>query len=265
MNNKSDGAKKGWIKRKAKSQGITERLHKLYGLIGAMVVIIVFLIGYGVYQIYNYRNLGERFRTIERWKEKIEFVADDFMLLEKIENILREKAVDKMTGDEIMDVARVVLRFHQRYGDNIGLTASRILAMMDKESKFNPRAKSPAGALGLVQIMPYNFPRLLKDYYHLEGLSKKQLEELIYKPDVNLTCGLRYLMELQTGYVSDGKASENDYTMSHTRYCWSHESVEALDKSMSKNEPKASLNYANDIKQLMQEYKEKLRGGNEKR
>jgi soluble lytic murein transglycosylase-like protein len=58
------------------------------------------------------------------------------------------------------------------------------------ESDFNPRAVSPAGALGLTQLMPATAR------FYQKGLQAKQL----FDPDLNLHIGFRYLHSLVEQY-----------------------------------------------------------------
>lgn len=58
------------------------------------------------------------------------------------------------------------------------------------ESDFNPRAVSPAGAMGLTQLMPATAR------FYQKGLKAKQL----FDPDLNLDIGFRYLHSLVEQY-----------------------------------------------------------------
>jgi len=61
------------------------------------------------------------------------------------------------------------------------------------ESNFNPRAKSPVGAIGLTQVMPGT-----ARYFH-PGIR----EEELYDPSTNLRIGLRYLRALMEQHDGD--------------------------------------------------------------
>lgn len=66
-----------------------------------------------------------------------------------------------------------------------------VLAVVEAESNFKPKARSPAGAVGLMQLMPDTF-YYLRDEVLFEHLS----DEAILDPKTNLrygTCYLRYL------------------------------------------------------------------------
>ncbi len=68
-----------------------------------------------------------------------------------------------------------------------------ILSLIRQESAFNPRARSIAGASGLMQIMPSTALMLNSK------IKKNQLEN----PDINLSLGILYLERLLTKYDGD--------------------------------------------------------------
>jgi soluble lytic murein transglycosylase len=66
-----------------------------------------------------------------------------------------------------------------------------IAGLIREESVYDPRALSPVGAIGLMQLMPETGRRVARE----AGLSGFAVEQL-YTPDVNLTLGVRYLADL---------------------------------------------------------------------
>jgi soluble lytic murein transglycosylase len=66
-----------------------------------------------------------------------------------------------------------------------------VAALIREESVYDPRAVSPVGAIGLMQIMPDTGRRVALAV----GLSDFSVEQL-YTPEVNLTVGVRYLVDL---------------------------------------------------------------------
>ncbi len=76
-----------------------------------------------------------------------------------------------------------------------GVDEAFLHAVMRAESGFNPSARSPAGAVGLMQMMPATARvvagRLLGDARLARGL---------WKPEVNVWLGARFLAELQTHF-----------------------------------------------------------------
>lgn len=69
--------------------------------------------------------------------------------------------------------------------------AQLVRAVIRRESAFDPRAVSKAGAIGLMQVMPYNARRL--------GLT----EEELWQPAKNVLAGTRLLAVLLAHYDGD--------------------------------------------------------------
>ncbi len=73
-----------------------------------------------------------------------------------------------------------------------------IFALVRQESRFNPKAKSWAGARGLMQLMPRTASFVARDRrYHRHGHKRRTL----FKPEINLSLGQRYIEIL----LADGK------------------------------------------------------------
>lgn len=68
------------------------------------------------------------------------------------------------------------------------------LAVMQAESNFNPSAKSPKGAIGVMQLMPSTAASL--------GVED---EKDLYEPEVNIPAGLQHLSNLLNKYAGNEK------------------------------------------------------------
>lgn len=66
-----------------------------------------------------------------------------------------------------------------------------VKAVIRRESAFNPRARSKAGAIGLMQVMPFNAAKV--------GLT----EEELWVPAKNILAGVRLLAVLLKHYSGD--------------------------------------------------------------
>ena len=86
-----------------------------------------------------------------------------------------------------------------RPGDGYHLDRALIHAFIRQESSFDPRAKSPDGARGLMQLMP-------RTAAHLDPKHRFKGDEraLLYDPGLNLTLGQRYLKRLMASRRVDG-------------------------------------------------------------
>lgn len=74
-----------------------------------------------------------------------------------------------------------------------GIDPELAFRLVKLESQFNPRAKSPVGAIGLTQVMPATAQ------YYVKGITADGL----YDPNTNLRIGFRYLRGLVKEYKGD--------------------------------------------------------------
>jgi len=123
-------------------------------------------------------------------------------LTQQLESLRGELAVARLQ----LDRADAVIEFSDRYNVTAGLTQAiydialaegvepgLAFRLVKVESRFDTRAKSRAGAVGLTQILP-STARLYEP-----GLTIEQL----YDRDTNLRLGLRYLHDLLERYDDD--------------------------------------------------------------
>jgi soluble lytic murein transglycosylase len=73
-----------------------------------------------------------------------------------------------------------------------------ILALIRQESLFDPQARSPAAALGLMQLLPSTASRVAKQI----GVTPPSNEQL-FQPEINLVLGTQYLKDLLQRYSND--------------------------------------------------------------
>ena len=73
-----------------------------------------------------------------------------------------------------------------------------ILALIRQESLFDPRARSPATALGLMQLLPSTAARVARQI----GMPPPSNEQL-FQPEINLVLGTHYLKDLLQRYSNN--------------------------------------------------------------
>jgi soluble lytic murein transglycosylase len=83
------------------------------------------------------------------------------------------------------------------YCDIYSLDFSLVSALICVESKYNPSAKSSAGACGLMQLLP-------STYAWVDGqLKRAETDADIFDPDINIEYGCYYLAYLFAKYDSE--------------------------------------------------------------
>ncbi len=78
---------------------------------------------------------------------------------------------------------------------SLGVSESLIWGIMRSESHYRSEARSPVGALGLMQLMPFTSKRVAD----LLGLRDFQVDTLL-QPETNIKLGTRYLLRLHEKY-----------------------------------------------------------------
>lgn len=79
-----------------------------------------------------------------------------------------------------------------------GIDFELLQALIATESGFDPRAVSPKGAVGLMQIMPATAER-----YGVTGTLKQPVEQRLTDPRTNVRAGSRYLRDLIRMFPGD--------------------------------------------------------------
>ncbi len=93
-----------------------------------------------------------------------------------------------------------------------GIPTDIIMAIMETESSFNPRAKSRSNALGLMQIKASTAGR---DYFSLiKGVKKTPSSRYLYDPAQNIEVATGYLKILSSRYLAGiNDAKKREYAM----------------------------------------------------
>ena len=127
------------------------------------------------------------------FEEKYDDVVWYAVMQPRVESRLRQKPADLRLGDDVGAAAQRILRAVHCESSKQSMLRDRpqlVLAVIDVESSFNPFAVSPAGAVGMMQVMPF-WPQEL-------GLTKRDLLDV----EMNIRMGtsiLAYYLERERG------------------------------------------------------------------
>jgi soluble lytic murein transglycosylase-like protein len=113
-----------------------------------------------------------------------------------IYSIVRSHRPD-ITEAEAWEISEVILEESSGYG----LDPMLVLAVIDVESKFQYEAVSPAGARGIMQILPYVAKSLVQKIgLHQLSHSKSFRPEFLDDPVLNIKLGVYYLHDLKKSF-----------------------------------------------------------------
>jgi len=116
--------------------------------------------------------------------------------LMRIYSIVRSHRPD-ITEAEAWEISEVILEESSGYG----LDPMLVLAVIDVESKFQYEAVSPAGARGIMQILPYVAKSLVQKIgLHQLSHSKSFRPEFLDDPVLNIKLGVYYLHDLKKSF-----------------------------------------------------------------
>jgi len=116
--------------------------------------------------------------------------------LMKIYSIVRSHRPD-IAEEEAWEISEVILAESSGYG----LDPMLVLAVIDVESKFQYGAVSPAGARGIMQILPYVAQSLVQKIgLHQLSHSNSFRPEFLDDPVLNIKLGVYYLHDLKKSF-----------------------------------------------------------------
>lgn len=108
---------------------------------------------------------------------------------------IKVTATFEMVPDHIKVRAEKYLPMVKRYAAKYKVSVPLILAIMQTESYFNPRAKSPIPAYGLMQLVPRSGAREAYRYVHKEDKIVKP--DYLYSPENNIHLGCAYIKKMR--------------------------------------------------------------------
>ncbi|GBE36136.1 soluble lytic murein transglycosylase precursor [bacterium BMS3Bbin07] len=146
---------------------------------------------YAIREIYSYRPEGDYDRLkICRYLQSLEAFNESFRCASKL---------NRYPETSVLLYPVVYTDIVNRISADYNIDPLVILSVMREESRFNRKAISRSGALGLMQLMPFTAQRMAKSLgYETESLS----DDEIMRPDLNITLGSYYLGQLISEFGS---------------------------------------------------------------
>ena len=149
--------------------------------------------------------------------ENVENFAEDVSVETKIEE-QRQVGTDKverlvvtvripMVPDHLMKRAEQYLVDVKRFCNEYDLDVAMVMALVQTESFFNPKAKSHAPAFGLMQLVPTSGGREASRFVF--GKDESPSPHYLYNPRNNIQLGTGYLRKMRTAEFSNVKNSQN--------------------------------------------------------
>lgn len=108
-------------------------------------------------------------------------------------NIIKNAKKDK----DLKTAARLASILYNESEFNSSVEYAFLLAIVETESKFNPNALSPAGAMGLGQLMPTTAEAMARH------LGMKYNKKLLCDPRYNIKLSIHYLSKLHKQFQSN--------------------------------------------------------------
>jgi soluble lytic murein transglycosylase len=181
---------------------IKKSIPKIYLILGGSIFLFTVLFLAGGYVYYTYKNAYLRMERISRelvnLRSAMNIDSVRQFKLQKILKILYSHNTD-LTSEEAYDIASEIYEMSFKYTN---LDVDLLCAVITHESAitWNPEIVSPAGAMGLMQIMPVT-GLFLAQY---EGITWTTPEEVLFNPTYNIRMGSRLLSLLIGEYGLDG-------------------------------------------------------------
>lgn len=137
------------------------------------------------------------------------------------------------------------------YSNKYNLDPYLVCAVINTESGFDEKAKSEAGAIGLMQIMPATGDWIA------EKLDLKDFNsDLLFNPDTNIEFGCWYLNFLSERFNDDIELISAAYNAGHNRvWNWMEDKNIFVDGKLKNIPYEETKNYVKKVNEAYQEYK----------
>ncbi|MGE0083677.1 MAG: transglycosylase SLT domain-containing protein [Desulfococcaceae bacterium] len=179
---------------------------------------------------------------------------------------VRMEASIPLVPNHIEVRAKQYLGIVRSYARKFQLDISLIMAMIHAESHFNPLARSPDGALGLMQLIPHYGGK--EAYVFVYGEDKSLPEPYFFDPEKNIELGTAYYHLLKTRHFRDIQDKRKKRYIAVCAYNWGPGSLRNLINTYPLQEmnaekvlallevkiPQETAEYLNDVMRLTEAY-----------
>jgi len=175
--------------------------------------------------------------------KQIPFITEYIKLVRE----LQEVSKGKLSPFHIVEIAKIIT-IQCQINQDVGLEPEIVMALIERESSFNPNAISKAKAYGLTQCIRPVFDLHLPEL----GYGKFSVD-LALNPIVNIEVGIKHLIYLRKYWLSEGIDS---WLITTSSYYWGIRHTWDLLTS-KKRARLPSLEYGKGIIDLANKWKEK--------
>ena len=138
---------------------------------------------------------------LSHWYNRAQAYPDSLKILQLFKNFKTKQ------GEKELPREFWVNFYPSAYAEHVNTEAGKydldpwlVKGLIRQESMYNSRSLSPAGARGLMQIMPKTGKRLFEQTHPNQAFEN----DLLFKPDINIQLGVRYLNNLTRKHKGNG-------------------------------------------------------------
>lgn len=177
-------------------------------VLAAVVVVAVILYRGHVVRVRYQESQMVTLRSIALQMEiNTSLISDDTLRI-RVAEYLSNHSQGRLTAAQCVQVAKAVIDAKQLRG----VPPALALALMYRESDYNPDAVSTAGAIGICQVMPATARPYLREI----GWQGTSIQEALHDPYINTRVGLWYLADLMQGFnAAAGQPNLSNTLMSY--------------------------------------------------
>ncbi len=188
--------------KKSTAMGLFRRWHVKRGLVTVLLLFAgMGLVGFSVGYVVDAR-MTTRIQQLEQRVAELQAVVDADALrnysIQKVISII-DRYNPGMPSQEKFRIANEIYNLSLQY-DNLSIDLLCAVITHETGGTWNPRVVSPAGAMGLMQVMPSTGRYVAQ----MEGIPWTSAEDVLFDPIKNLKIGARYLSDLVSEYGLEG-------------------------------------------------------------